>query len=136
MDNSDRRKAPPSIYAARFSILLAAIFYGLITVAGKYFADHGFSLYEISLLVVFMPVVLLPVLIVRKQLWPPRQTLGFYLIFGLISAALQLTQFAGIVLGVPVAVVALLLYTQPVWTTVFGRLLLINSPPTPRGFHQ
>ncbi len=111
-------------YADRGYILLAAIFYGLITVAGKYFSDLGFSLYEISLLIMFMPVALLPALLFRKDLRPQPRLFAFYVSFGLIGAGLQLTQFAGIVLGVPVAVVALLLYTQPIWTTVLGRLLL------------
>jgi drug/metabolite transporter (DMT)-like permease len=111
-------------YTQQLLIIGAAIFYGFITVGGKYFTDVGFSLYEISLLLLFTPILLIPVLVIRKDLWISTDRIPFFVMFGLIGALLQLTQFGGIVLGVPVAVVALLLYTQPIWTTVLGRWLL------------
>ncbi|MFQ5709474.1 MAG: DMT family transporter [bacterium] len=107
-----------------YLILAAAVFYGLITVGGKYFADLGFSLYEIALLISFSALTLIPVLLFNKKFRIRKAHLAFFIVFGLIGALLQLSQFAGIVLGVPVAVVALLLYTQPVWTTLLGRWLL------------
>jgi len=110
-------------YDGYLAIWVAAIFYGFITVAGQYFSDHGLSLYEISLLILFVPVPLLPFVFLKKYRIR-RELFGFYAIFGLIGSALQITQFAGIVLGVPVAVVALLLYTQPVWTTLLAKWLL------------
>ncbi len=103
---------------------MAALFYGFITIGGQYFTNVGFSLYEISLLLMFVPLPLLPLLIAKPQYRIKRETLGFYTVFGLIGAALQITQFGGIVLGVPVAVVALLLYTQPLWTIILGKVLL------------
>jgi drug/metabolite transporter (DMT)-like permease len=48
----------------------------------------------------------------------------FFIVFGLIGAFQNVTQYAGIVLGVPVAIVVLLLYTQPIWTVIFGRFML------------
>ena len=106
------------------AILLAAIYYGLVSVGGKYFADLGFSLYEIASLILFAAAVLLPVLLISPRVRIAQHELPFYVLFGLLGAALQLTQYAGIVLGLPVAVVALLLYTQPVWTTLLGKVLL------------
>jgi drug/metabolite transporter, DME family len=50
--------------------------------------------------------------------------LFFFVVYGLIGGLLELAMFGGIALGVHVAVVALLLYTQPIWTIIFGRLLL------------
>ncbi len=111
-------------YTDRFYILISAALYGLITVAGKYFSDRGLSLYEISLLILFIPLPICPLLILNRKYRIPTELLGFFFVFGLIGAALQVTQFAGIVLGVPVAVVALLLYSQPVWTTILGKWLL------------
>lgn len=110
-------------YSDHAAILIAAVFYGLITVAGQYFSDQGFSLYEISLLLLFVSVPLSPLAFLKKYRIR-REFIGFYLTFGLIGAGLQISQFAGIVLGVPVAVVALLLYTQPIWTTLLGKWLL------------
>ncbi|MCG8603424.1 EamA family transporter [bacterium] len=106
------------------AISLAAFFYGLITVSGQYFADRGFSLYEISLLLIFAPLVLLPSIFWKREFRISRPQLPFFIHFGFVGAMLQLTQFAGIVLGVPVAIVALLLYTQPIWTTFLGKWLL------------
>jgi drug/metabolite transporter (DMT)-like permease len=106
------------------AISLAAFFYGLITVSGQYFANRGFSLYEISLLLAFAPMVLLPFLFWKSELRISRPQLPFFIRFGFVGAVLQLTQFAGIVLGIPVAIVALLLYTQPIWTTFLGKWLL------------
>ena len=91
---------------------------------GQYFHNVGFSLYEISCLIFFLAISLIPFLIFKKEYRVPREQITFFIIFGFIGAGLQISQFAGIVLGVPVAIVALLLYSQPIWTTVFGRLFL------------
>lgn len=107
-----------------FYLVFAAIFYGFITVGGQYFTNKGFSLYETSCLIFFVWIPYLPLLLIRPEFRIRKQRVGFFVSFGLIGALLQLTQFAGIVLGVPVAVVALLLYTQPVWTTILGKILL------------
>ncbi|MBE9542024.1 MAG: EamA family transporter, partial [Proteobacteria bacterium] len=47
-----------------------------------------------------------------------------YLIYGVIGAILQLSSFLALFLGVPVAIVAMLINTQPIWTTIFGRYFL------------
>jgi drug/metabolite transporter (DMT)-like permease len=99
--------------------------YGGITVGGRWLSDRGFSLYEISLTGVLLTALLvLPALLTNPRLRLQRRDLGLFVTYGLVGATLQLTQFAGIVLGVPVALVALLLYTQPVWTVVLGRIWL------------
>lgn len=106
--------------------------YGGITVGGRWLSDRGFSLYEISLTgVVFTAIMLAPALLARPRLRLRRGDVPLFLQFGAVGAALQLCQFAGIVMGVPVALVALLLYTQPVWTVLLGRLWL-EEPVTPR----
>jgi drug/metabolite transporter (DMT)-like permease len=118
--------------AARLAVMAGAAGYGGITVGGRWLSDRGFSLYEISLTgVVFTAFALAPVLASRPWLRPRRSDLPLFIAFGAVGAALQLTQFAGIVLGVPVALVALLLYTQPIWTVVLGRIWL-EEPITPR----
>lgn len=110
---------------ARLAVAAGAALYGGITFGGRVFADRGFSLMEISLTgVVFATFLLGALAAVRPQLRPSRRDIDLYLGFGVVGAGLQLSQFTGIVLGVPVAVVALLLYTQPVWTVVLGRWLL------------
>lgn len=117
---------------SRLQVAAGAALYGGITAGGRYFALRGFSLLEISLTgVVFATLVLAPVLALRPALRPRWRDLDLFVGFGLVGAALQLSQFGGIVLGVPVALVALLLYTQPIWTVVLGRWLLAEAI-TPR----
>ncbi len=109
----------------------AAALYGGITVGGRYFAEAGLSLLEISLTgVLFGAILQAPLLACaggfrrRGRAATARSAqIGFFAAFGGAGAALQLSQFAGIVAGVPVAVVALLLYTQPLWTVLLGRWL-------------
>lgn len=106
-------------------IIFSAVFFGLTIPGGQFFSNLGFSLYEISvytLLLLFF--VTLPIIIIKKKFLLRRSNIIFFLIYGLIGALLQLTQYGGIVFGTPVAVVALLIYTQPIWTTFFGKVFL------------
>jgi drug/metabolite transporter (DMT)-like permease len=113
-------------------IVTAAILYGTLTVGAQFFVNLGLSLYEISLYpILFISLIFLPALLIKRQYMIKKEMILFFIIYGLIGALLQLTQFGGIVLGVPVAVVALLLYTQPIWTTAFGKLM-IKEQITPR----
>ena len=109
----------------------AALFSGLI-VAGRALSQRGFSLYEISLSGILLTSLFLGVvLIARPELRPRRRDRSLFLAYGLVGAMLQLSQFAGVVLGVPIALVGLLFYTQPIWTLGFGRLFL-HEPVTRR----
>jgi len=106
-------------------VAISAILYGYITVGGRLLADLGFSLYEVSLFPMLTAALLLSLMrpLETRRLFGPgaRQ---FFIVYGLIGALLQITQYGGILLGVPVAVVAMLLYTQPIWTMLMGRLWL------------
>jgi len=114
------------------AVAVASALFGTITVGGRYFAMQGLSLLEISLTqVLFAAIVLGAVLIWQPRHRPAHSEIRFFLLFGMMGAGLQLTQFAGIILGVPVALVALLLYSQPIWTALLGRVWL-QEPLTPR----
>ena len=105
----------------------ATLFSGLI-VASRALSERGFSLYEISLSGIFFSGLLFgAVLAVRPDLRPRRCDWVLFLAYGLVGAVLQLSQFAGVVLGVPIALIGLLLYTQPIWTLLFGRILLAEA---------
>ncbi len=116
----------PVIWKGRWMIAGAAMLYGLVAVGGAFFHEAGFSLYEIALYPIALThLMLLPVLLLRTWRSSIRwEALPFFAIYGLIGALAELSQFAGIVLGVPIATVALLLYLQPVWTSLLGRVLL------------
>ncbi len=106
-------------------IIIAAILYGAITAGGKFFVNLGLSLYEISLYpMVIMSLFFLIAILLRRQFLFKKNMVPFFIIYGLIGALAILAQFGGIILGVPVAIVALLLYSQPIWTTIFGKMIL------------
>ena len=106
-------------------LILAGIFYGTIAPGGQYLIDRGLSLFETAFYRPFIVgLVLLPVVLAKRDLMPARSALWFLAVYGLIGGLLELALFAGLALGVPVAIVVLLLYTQPVWTIFIGRAAL------------
>lgn len=130
MAHSQSCRVPPGVAfslmkKAHLYVAISAILYGYITVGGRLLADRGFSLYEVS----FFPMCTAALILGLSRPLQTRRLFGqgalrFFVVYGLIGALLQITQYGGIVLGVPVAVVAMLLYTQPIWTTLMGRLWL------------
>lgn len=53
-----------------------------------------------------------------------RNDMGFFIVFGLIMALLGFLENTAIALKTPVAVVVLLMYTQPIWTALISRFFL------------
>jgi DME family drug/metabolite transporter len=106
-------------------IVIAAVLYGTITPGGQALINLGLTPYEIALFsMLLMSIMLLPAIILNPKHRIRKNMLSFFLVFGLFNAFQEITQFAALGWGVPVAVVALLMYCQPVWTTMFGRLIL------------
>ena len=113
-------------------IVIAAIFYGSAVAGGEVFLRKGLSLFEITLYpILLMTLVLLPVVVIRPGLMIRVSTIPFYIVYGLIGALAEFCQFAGLAFNMPVAVVALVLYSQPLWT-VFLSSLLLREPITKR----
>jgi len=108
-----------------WAIIISAIIFGLIIPGGQFFFNLGFSLYEVSTYsLLFIFILTTPFLIIKRSMPFHKNNFIFYGIYGLIGALLQLTQFGGMIFGTPVAIVAILIYTQPIWTTIFGKLIL------------
>ncbi|MCC6713451.1 MAG: DMT family transporter [Candidatus Dadabacteria bacterium] len=106
-------------------LILAGIFYGTIAPGGQLLLGRGLSLFETAFYRPFIVgLILLPAVLARRDLMPGRGALGFLAVYGLIGGLLELALFAGLALGVPVAIAVLLLYTQPVWTIFIGRAAL------------
>src|ERR1700730_12266273 len=109
-------------------IVIAALFYGSVVPGGEFFLQKGFSLFEIALYpILLMTLLLLPILIFRPQYSIPVSKIPFFVIYGLIGAFAEFGQFVGLVFDVPVAVVVLALYTQPLWTVLLSSALLGES---------
>src|SRR5436309_11603342 len=117
--NGIESRAPgPSRTRSQALIAASAVLFGTVTVGGSFFHRSGLSLYEIALYPLILTfLMLLPVLVRGGRYVPRREMVPFFAVYGLIGALAELAQFGGIVLGVPVATVALLLYTQPIWTS-------------------
>jgi drug/metabolite transporter (DMT)-like permease len=106
-------------------VVAAGILSGAIIFGGKIFSDLGLSLYQISTLPFIIVVILLsPLFIFKKDYRPKKEHLYILFIFGLVNALLVLCEFAPVVLGVPVAVVVFLIYTQPLWTILLSVIFL------------
>lgn len=114
-------------------VVIAAVLYGTITVGGQFFVNLGLSLFEISVYrALLTSLILLPIVLIRREYMIKKEMLSFFAVYGLIGGLLELAMFGGIALGVHVATVALLLYTQPLWTIVLARLLLKEGITTTR----
>ena len=105
-------------------MVIAGVLFGTIVFGGQIFVNLGLSTYEISFFTTIFGFVLLPLVIFKREWKFRRSMISFFLVFGFLGAAIRLLQFGALALGAPVAVVVLLLYTQPLWTVIFGRLFL------------
>jgi len=106
-----------------FLIILTGILWGMITVSGQFFSNLNFSLFEIPIYMFsFLSIILIVYFILDRKHTPKKKIIPFFIIYGLIGSLLQLSQYGGILLGIPVAIVALLIYTQPIWSIIFGKI--------------
>ena len=105
-------------------IILTGLMWGMIVTSGQFFSNLGFSLFEIPIYMFsFLSMILIAYFILTKKHIPGRKIIPFFILYGLIGALLQLSQYGGVILGIPVAIVALLIYTQPIWSTIFGKII-------------
>jgi drug/metabolite transporter (DMT)-like permease len=74
----------------------------------------------------------LPYLLYQKDLGVSKRLLKIFLAFGLIEALALLLEFAPVILGVPVSVSVLLLYTAPLWTVIFSRFIFKEAITVPK----
>ena len=106
-------------------IIISAILYGVITPGAQLFIERGLNSLDISFFRSFIvSIILLPVVITKRQFLPSANAILFFILYGLVGGTLELFMFGSLGLGVPVALVALLLYSQPVWTIFLGKFLL------------
>jgi drug/metabolite transporter (DMT)-like permease len=105
-------------------VIVAGIMSGLVIFGGRVLANMGLSLYQISVFHALFIFLLLPLIIFKKECRIRRGHLKFFVIFGFFATLSNFAEYGPILLGVPVAVVVLLLYTQPLWTVILGRIFL------------
>lgn len=107
-------------------IAVSGAFYGLITVGGSLLSkDGGYTTFDISFFFMIFSVLVLAPFAIRKD----RKILGkmkanwrFLSGYAFVNLFLLLTQFGSLSLGLSPPTVAFLIYTQPVWTIILGRI--------------
>ncbi|MDG6994928.1 MAG: EamA family transporter [Nitrososphaerota archaeon] len=109
--------------AGQLEIASAGVLYGTITVGASLLSKNGVPVLAISFFfLAFSLVVLAPFALKKGFSGRIKNALRFLSVYGAIGAFLVLSQFTSLSLGVSPAITALLLYTQPIWTVMFGRL--------------
>ena len=106
-------------------IIISGIFYGAIAPGAQLFLDRNFTALDVSLYrAMLVALLLIPIFLINSNYLLSKKAVPFYAVYGLIGALLEISMFASLALGVPIALVAFFLYSQPVWTIVFGKFLL------------
>jgi len=105
-------------------VIISGILSGLIVFGERFLFGLGLSLYQIVILTALFTFLLLPLLIWKKELRPKREMLPLFVAFGLIDAIAVLSETISVILGTPVAVAVLLLYTQPLWTIIISKTFM------------
>ncbi|MGI0090340.1 MAG: DMT family transporter [Nitrososphaerales archaeon] len=108
----------------RLLISSAGILYGSVTIGGNLFSRAGLSAFDISFFfLAFSLIPLAPLAIKRDFFFRIRRSSRYLAVYALANSGLILLQFESLALGLAPAISALLLYTQPIWTVIFGRVL-------------
>lgn len=106
-----------------YFIILTGVLSGTIIFGGAVFAKMGLSLFQIAVFRAAFSLLLFPYLLYKGDLKLSKKLIIIFLIFGFTEALAVLSQFAPIILGVPVSTTVLLLYTSPLWTVIFSKFL-------------
>lgn len=105
-------------------LLIAGLLFGLVHPGCKWITSSGLDLLPFCLIFVSARVLFqLPVVLksgIKVSGWNQWK---FLIALGLVGAGLRITEFLGIVEGLPVSLVSFLIYLHPVWTIFFSRWL-------------
>jgi drug/metabolite transporter (DMT)-like permease len=105
-------------------VVISGIISGLIVFGGQVLARLGFSLFQISTLPYIFCLLLLAPLFFYKKSKNIKEFFPLLLFYGFIESGIVFCQFAAPFLGASVAITVLLLYVQPLWTTIASRIFL------------
>ena len=102
---------------------LAVLLFGFLHPISKPILDSGFSAFGFAAAFVGLRLVMtIPLL--RGARWTAlRHNAGAVVLIGLAGAALQISEFHAIKVGLPVQAVSFLVFTVPLWTMVFGMII-------------
>jgi drug/metabolite transporter (DMT)-like permease len=109
--------------------MIAGCFFGTISIFSALLRDQGVSSFQQAFFRSFLalPFILLIARLSSVSICISKSQLPFYATLGVVMAGVGFFENTAIALGTPVAMVVLLLYTQPVWTALLGRLMFHES---------
>lgn len=106
-------------------VMASGMISGLIVFGGQVLARMGFSLFQISTLpYIFSLLLLVPVFFLIKRSSNLKNVFPIIVLYGLVETGICICQFAAPILGASIAITVLLLYVQPLWTTLSSWLFL------------
>ena len=117
----------------RILIASAGFLYGGIAVGGTLLSRSGLSAFDISFFFLSLSLIpLLPFVASKDFFVRMRDSWRYLTAYSLANSGLVLLQFESLKLGLAPAISALLLYTQPIWTIIFGRIFFSEKVDTTR----
>lgn len=107
-------------------LVIAGCFFGTISTFSAVLRDNNISAFQQSFSRSFFALLYIMIVFYYKKInfAIDFKELKYYSLLGLVMAAIGFFENTAVSIGTPVAIVVLLLYTQPVWTTVFGKIFL------------
>lgn len=103
-------------------LILSGIFYGTMVPSIQILSNLGLSSYEIGIATISVSSILFFLISVFKKETMKRRDVKFFILFGLVNTLLNICLTSSVSLGTSIVIVTLLLYTQPLWTSIFGRM--------------
>ncbi len=105
-------------------VIISGILSGGVVFGGLMLANLGLSSYEITVLPSFFTIIfLLPLVIQKRDYRLTKNKFRVLILYGIIAGTLGIVQYGAVILGTPVSITVLLLYTQPLWTIIFSRII-------------
>lgn len=102
-------------------VAISGILSGLVVFGGQFLLNKGLSLFQLSIIPFVIALLpLLPFLSIKKYQFK-KELLPLLTIYGFVSAVLVVCEFVPLLLGIPVSILVLLLYMQPLWTIIFTK---------------
>ena len=99
--------------------VVAGILFGFIVFGGQVLANFGLSAFEVSTIpFAISGLVLLPIILLKKEMRLKRSNFWLMILYGFVGTGTVIGQYTSLYFGIPVAMVLLLLYAQPLWTSL------------------
>ena len=114
------------------ALMTAGCFFGTISTFSAILRDNDVSSFQLSFSRAFFALIYILIIFYYKKInfIIALKELKYYVLLGLVMSAMGFFENTAVSIGTPVAIVVLLLYTQPVWTTIFGKVFLKEKVDT------